>query len=453
LTSLSILFAIERMNTSGSDRRESLRLLFTLVGLMAGSMVGLAASPFRITALEPSGVLAWTNAPAPGVCTVEMASALGGGWIPFRNTFCTSSTGALTLPVDQGTQFHRLLAVDVSATPQGFTNLVYAYGLLETIAGTGVGRSDGVNYWETSYEGGPAAAAGLSRPHFAMADRAGNVYIADKNSHSVLRVTPEGTIHTHAGTHVGGLNGDGPDAATSLQLNFPNGLWVRADGTVYVLDTENGRVRRVNTNGVMATLFLATSTGSPLAGGRGLWVKDDESLAYFGAETKVRAWTLAGGLSTLTSGFSELGNFYVESSGDIIVCDRGAHLVYRLHPDGSRVPIAGNGTTTGGGDGLPALTTGLYGARGVWPVPTGGFLLLTHDGCQLWYVDTGGIIHLLVNGTTGSCHNGDGNFFYDPSDLKISEGRSVTMDYDGDILICESDYGYIRRIRFLRMWP
>ena len=50
----------------------------------------------------------------------------------------------------------------------------------------------------------------------AMADRAGNIYIADKNSHSVLRVSTNGTIHTHAGTHEGGFNGEGPAAATNL---------------------------------------------------------------------------------------------------------------------------------------------------------------------------------------------------------------------------------------------
>ena len=113
--------------------------------------------------------------------------------------------------------------------------------------------------------------------------------------------------------------------------------------------------------------------------------------------------------------------------------------------------IAGNGTTTGGGDGFPALETGLYGPRGVWPVPTGGYLLLTHDGCQLWYMDTAGMVRLLLNGARGNTHDGDGQFFYDPSEPKISEGRSVTMDYAGNILICESDWGYVRRIRFQRM--
>jgi len=45
-------------------------------------------------------------------------------------------------------------------------------------------------------------------------------------------VTPEGTIFTHAGTHVGGFDGEGPAATTNLQLNLPNGLWVRADSTL-----------------------------------------------------------------------------------------------------------------------------------------------------------------------------------------------------------------------------
>jgi len=418
-------------------------------GLILCLTAAQAASAPQITSFDRDGRLAWTNAPVPGVCTVEVADPLNGPWTPTQNAFATHPAGTLTVPREAGNRFHRLRAVDVPATPQGFTNLVESYGILETIAGFGGGQ-DEENHWYPWFEGGPAPFAALSRPHFAMADRAGNVYIADKNSHSVLRVSPEGTIFTHAGTHLGGFNGEGPAAATSLQLNLPNGLWVRADGTVYVLDTENGRVRRVSTNGIMATLFLTTGNGSSLSGGRGLWVKDDESLAYFCAETRVRCWTPGGGLSTLASGFTELGTLYVETNGDILVCDRGAHYAYRITPSGTKTIIAGNGTAYGGGDGASALATGLYGVRSVWPVPTGGCLLLTHDGCQLWYLDTAGIVHLLLNGARGDTHDGDGSFFYSP-EPKISEGRSVTMDYAGNILICESDYGYIRRIRFQRL--
>ena len=48
-------------------------------------------------------------------------------------------------------------------------------------------------------------------------------------------------------------------------------------------------------------------------------------------------------------------------------------------------------------------------------------------------------------------HDGDGLFFYASSQLQISEGRSVSIDYDGNIFVCESDWGYVRRIRFRRM--
>lgn len=58
----------------------------------------------------------------------------------------------------------------------------------------------------------------------------------------------------------------------------------------------------------------------------------------------------------------------------------------------------------------------------------------------------------LAEAKTGTqTHDGDGLFFYDPSQLKISEGRNVSMDYDGNIFVCESDWGYNRRIRFRRM--
>jgi hypothetical protein len=396
---------------------------------------------------DPAHIL-WQHAPIPAVCTLELASTPEGPWRPVRNRFAAATAGAMPLAPRQEDSFYRLRAVDISATPAGFTNLVHSYGLLETISGTGAGQEDGVSYWQSWNEGNPAQWAALSRPHYAQADQAGNVYIVDKNSHSILVVRPEGTIHTHAGTHAGGFNGEGPAPATSLQLNFPNGAWVRPDGTIYILDTENGRVRRVDTNGVMATLFVATPDASPISGGRGLWVNESETLAYFCSGTRLRRWTPSGGVRNVATGFAELGTLFVEDSGDILLCDRGAHQVYRITPGGSRTVIAGNGTSSGGGDGFHALQTGLRGVRSIWPMPHGGFLLLTHDGCQLWHMDASGIVRLFLNGERGRTHAGDGSFFYGP-EPKISEGRSVTMDLEGNILVTESDWGYVRRIRFL----
>ena len=437
-------------NSSRIMPRSSRSLLFLVVCFL-GALAPARAAEFRLVVPTGSGAIAWSNAPAPGIATLETTDALDTAWTPVKNAFNTGATGGTFFAASGSTQFRRVSAVPVPPTREGFTNFIRSYGLLETIAGNGLGRVDGVSYWSPSYEGGPANAAALSRPHFAMADRAGNVFIVDKNSHSILRVATDGTIHTHAGTHESGLNGDGPAPATSLQLNFPNGLWVRADGTVYVLDTDNGRVRRIDTNGVMTTAFLVTNDGSALAGGRGLWVADDESLAYFCDNTRVRRWTPGDGLRNVATKFSDLGTVMPDPSGNLLVCDREAGQAFLVSLNGDKTVIAGNGQTSGGGDGELATETSLEGLRSAWPVPTGGYLLLTHESSRLWYLDTAGRVHLLLHGAGGRTHAGDGTWFYAPGEERMSEGRGVTMDHDGNIIVCESDYGYIRRIRFLPM--
>ena len=427
-----------------------------VLGLFA--MQALAAD-FRISGYDRQGNITWTNAFVSGVCTIEAAGTLPAdsrtnGWQVQQNYFTTNPTGQGALELGSSNRFFRLVAVDVSTnTPLGYANLVESYGLLRTIAGNGYGGVDGVNYWQPGFEGGFATNAALSRPHFAMADAAGNVFVVDKDSHSVLEVTPDGRIHTVAGTHSAGDGPDYPTNATRVRLNAPNGIWVRGDGTVYVLDTGNSKIRRLDTNGMIAT--LVTVTGGGISQGRGIWVKDDESLAYFASGQELRTWTPAGGVKTLNNNFTELGNFVVNPAGDIIATDRGANRVYLLDVTGgnagSRNVLFGDGNSNTVVDGAPALSTSLYGVRGVWLMPPGGYLLATHEGSQVLYVDTAAIIHVFVNGTAGA-HSGDGLWFHSDGN-KISEVRSVSLDYRGNILITENDSGFVRRIDFLRLTP
>ena len=105
------------------------------------------------------------------------------------------------------------------------------------------------------------------------------------------------------------------------------------------------------------------------------------------------------------------------------------------------------------GDGQLATETGLNEVRGVWFLPSGAYFLCTHRGSQLWYVDVDGYVHLFLNGSTSDTHAGDGTWFWNPSELRISECRAVTMDFDGNMLLCEHDSGYIRKVQFLRHGP
>ena len=405
-----------------------------------------------IASFDRTGNLAWSNAFASGVCTTETSSNLTtASWVTQQNYFTTSSVGTASIPVPLGNHFHRLLAVDISTnTPRGYTNLLSSYGTLRTIAGNGAGGTDGLNYWQSSFEGGFATNAALSRPHFAMADHADNVFIVDKDSHAVLKVTPDGRIHTVAGTHAGGNNGDGPAPGTNFQLNFPNGLWVCSDGTVYILDTGNNRVCRLDTNGVM-TKFFNVSSG--ITTGRGLWVKDDGSLTYFCSGTDLRK-RVPGNITTLNNNFNDLGNIVVNPHGDIIATDRGAHKVYSVDANsGSRTLLFGNGSTNAVVDGTLASTNGLYGVRGVWLFPTGGYLLALHEGSQVLYVDPAGIAHVFLDGKFGNYHDGDGQWFRAPGLPKFSEARAVFMDSHGNLLITENDFGYVRKIEFRRLQP
>jgi hypothetical protein len=438
---------------------ENVRMLFRLL-LISPMLAQAAGTNFQISAVNLNGQITWTNAFTNGVCTVEAATQLDGAnghttWIPQQNYFTTNSAGVGGFPVPPGNGFFRLLAVNTSTnTPLAYTNLVQSYGLLHTIAGNGdagYGNPgvDGVNYWQPGFEGGYATNAALSRPHFAMEDNFSNVFIVDKDSDSVLKVTTDGRIHTVAGTHAIGNGPDYTTNATDVAMDLPNGLWVRGDGTVYVLDTGNGKVRRLDTNGMMTTLF---TDSKGISGGRGLWVKNDESLVYYASSSHLRQWTPAGGTSNLNSDFNDLGNIII-SGTNIIATDRGSNTVWLVTTNnGTRTLLFGNFGTNLVVDDTLAATNGLYGVRGVWQPPIGGYFLATDYGAQFLYVDKAGVIHIFVNGQ-GDDHSGDGQWFYAPASYKFGQLRSVSMDNQGNLIIVENDVGYVRRIDFQRLSP
>lgn len=352
-----------------------------------------------------------------------------------------------------------LLQAGAEPPPTGseFSRLVESYGVLRTLAGVGTPPASlDQNEWQPSYEGAPARQVELSNPHMADADFRGNIYIADKASHSVLKVNRAGILTTLAGTHVEGFNGDGPGPATQLQLSSPNGLHVLPDGTVYIFDVGNRRIRRVGTDGTMRTVVIDTAASfQPV--GRGLWVSPDESLIYYSAGFEVKRWTPATGVSVLASGFLALGNMDVHPvTRELYVTQRGnaeppasagpSH-VFKINPATRQVTVvAGNGTTSGGGDGFPALQTGLDEVRGIAFTPTGGYFLCTHQGGDVWYVDTAGIIHLYIEGRGGrDIREGEG--LHPPIRFQVmSEPRSVRVAPNGDLIIVCNDSGYVRTV-------
>ena len=422
-------------------KRES--CLFVLLTLSFSS-----SAQVRFSSWSQEGAFTLSEVFTNGAASLWQAESVDGPWRAQAGLITTARTAQVSLAVTGAAGFYRAQALDFSGGRAGFTNLTRAYGLLTTIAGAG-GAKD-VNNWRPEFEGGPATNALLSGPHIAIADRAGQVYIADKDAHAIRKICLDDSIVTVAGTNAPGNGPDEETLATQCGLNQPNGLWVKRDGTVFILDMGNHKVRRLATDGTLRTLFQVASTDLIQ---RGLWVSEDEQLAYVTTFTAVKKWTPDQGATDFSTGYTEMGNIAMDPGGSLVVTDRGTHSVYRLDPEGTRTLIAGNGTTLGGGDGQPALETGLEEVRGVWFLPTGAYFLCTHRSSRVWYVDVAGDIHLFLHGFRNSAHAGDGTWFYEPSEARVSKCRAVTMDWQGNVLITENDAGFVRKVRLLPCEP
>jgi DNA-binding CsgD family transcriptional regulator len=144
-----------------------------------------------------------------------------------------------------------------------FANVIYAYTPGDqrprVFAGNGQAGFSG--------DTGPATGAQLNRPGGLAVDGQGNLYIADSGNNRIRKVDVNGTINTVAGS--GKYYGDSGDGgpATSARLSFPFGIAVARDGTIYIADTGNNRLREVTPAGVIVPLAGTGTAGFAGDGG------------------------------------------------------------------------------------------------------------------------------------------------------------------------------------------
>ena len=108
-------------------------------------------------------------------------------------------------------------------------------GIMSTLAGTGERGYTG--------DGGPAIAATWGAPKAIRCDAAGDVIVVDTENHAIRRINAEGIVTTIAGGHLGADGDGGP--ATAAGLERPHGCGIGPDGTLYIADSNNHRVRAV----------------------------------------------------------------------------------------------------------------------------------------------------------------------------------------------------------------
>ena len=129
-------------------------------------------------------------------------------------------------------------------------------GIISTVAGNGTQGYDG--------DGGSATVSKLNNPFSVAVDAEGNIYIADRFNNVIRKVDTNGIINTVAGNGIQGDSGDG-DSANAAKLNRPFGVAVDVLGNLYIADTYNNRIRKVNNNGIISTVagngYVNTQTG------------------------------------------------------------------------------------------------------------------------------------------------------------------------------------------------
>lgn len=286
-------------------------------------------------------------------------------------------------------------------------------GVISTIAGTGTNGFSG--------DGGPATSARLNKPVGLACDSAGNVYVADTNNHVIRRIGTDGIITTVAGNTVGGFGGDG-GRATDASLNAPQGVSVDQNGTIYIADTFNHRIRSVTPGGEIATFAGIGYPGfagdnNPATGSNLLFPTDvaaDRQGNVFIADqgnNRIRKVT-RGVISTVAGG-----------TADVQVTDGFIATAVRLNgPTGVAVDTAGN----------------VYFAEGSIGLGSG---LAVGDN-RIWRVGTNGV----VNAFAGNGLNSFSGDLGPASSAQIDTPAQISMDAAGNTYFADSKNNRIRKI-------
>lgn len=121
------------------------------------------------------------------------------------------------------------------------------------------------NYY--GYTNGTGTGASFSEPYAVTVDAAGNVYVADAGNNAIRKVTPAGVVTTFAGIHAPYSNSgfaDGP--GTVARFRAPTGIDIDSSGTLYVADYNNNAIRIISPSGMVTTLAGTATTGDYIEG-------------------------------------------------------------------------------------------------------------------------------------------------------------------------------------------
>lgn len=259
-------------------------------------------------------------------------------------------------------------------------------------------------------DGGPAAESQMHWPEEVVADSAGNVYIADTWNCRVRRVDPSGRIVTVAGTGKHGYSGDGGPAAEA-SLNVPKGLALNPKGNLYVADSKNNRIRMIDASGTITTIAGTGRSGFTGDGGPAV-------------EARLR----------YPCGVA------VDAAGNVYFGDSSNNRVRMIDSTGVICTIAGTGRRGFRGDGGPAAEAALNWPDSLAMDAQGGLLVADHYNNRIRRIDRSGLIR-TVAGTGKRAFGGDGG----PAErAHLNRPSGLAVDRSGNVYIADHGNGRVR---------
>ena len=192
----------------------------------------------------------------------QLSTNNGGSWADIPGATLASYTTPATATGDSFNRF-RALATNIagSATSAHATLIVDVPTVADRlVVFAGSLALDGT-------QDGTKTTARFRQPYGVVTDATGNVYVADRASHTIRKITPAGAVTTLAG--LANTEGSADGTGSAARFSFPTGLGVDAAGNVYVADNGNNLLRRITPAGVVTTVVgVAREPGGPRTGGR-----------------------------------------------------------------------------------------------------------------------------------------------------------------------------------------
>ncbi|MFN4150924.1 MAG: hypothetical protein ACK4IX_08260, partial [Candidatus Sericytochromatia bacterium] len=286
-------------------------------------------------------------------------------------------------------------------------------------------------------DGGLSTDAKLKEPCGIAIDSQDNIYIVEGIHNTIRKVdAASGIITTVAGNGVGGYSGDGAQA-TLANLNTPQGVSVDSSGNLYIADTLNNRLRKVDTSGVISTIAGNSNSCSISASG-----------------------TVA-----TNACLGQIMNVSFDSSNNMYMPSMSAHLVWKLDSSDNKVyRVAGTGVLGVTGDGGLATAARLSLPSHVMFDNNNNKLYIADSGNNKFRVVTfsdGKISRFAGPSSTASGDNGEGAIVpgatnssvrfnlieVSPASATINNiGGSVTLDSSGNIYLSDRFNNKIKRV-------